>query len=124
MSEEMETPKTVIMCNHSDSDSVMAALIMGAAAAATGEQVLMFFQPGAAKTLVKGELEKFKDLPGLPDPMYLYDSIIVLEGRFILCELGLPNKGIKKEELRDEVEVRMAADFLLIAEGATKYFSY
>jgi predicted peroxiredoxin len=124
MSEEIEITKTVIMCNHGDSDSVMAALIMGAAAAATGDQVLMFFQPGAAKMLVKGELEKFKDLPGLPDPMYLYESIVTLEGRIILCELGLPNKGIRKEDLREEVEVRMAADFLFIAEGSTKFFSY
>lgn len=127
MSEEvgaMETYKTVIMVNHSDADSVMAALIMAAAAAATGDQVLMFFQPGAAKMLVKGELEKLNGLLGLPDPMYLYDSIVVLDGRIILCELGLPNKGIKKEELRDEVEVRMASDFLMIAEGSTKFFSY
>ena len=124
MSEEMDMPKAVIMCNHGDSDSVMAALIMGAAAAATGDQVLMFFQPGAAKMLVKGELEKYNGLPGLPDPIYLYDSIVTLDGKFILCELGLPNKGIKKEELRDEVEVRMAADFLLTSEGAAKFFSY
>jgi len=122
MSDEMT--KTVIMCNHSDADSVMAALVMGAAAAATGDQVLMFFQPGAAKMLVKGELEKLNGMPGLPDPMYLYDSIVTLDGKFILCELGLPNKGIKKEDLREEVEVRMASDFLLIAEGATKFFSY
>jgi len=119
-----EVSKMVVMCNHTDPDSIMAALIMAAAASATGDQVLMFFQPGAAKMLVKGELEKYNGLPGLPDPIYLYDSIVTLDGRIILCELGLPNKGIKKEELREEVEVRMAADFLLIAEGATKYFSY
>ncbi|MFC1936725.1 DsrE/DsrF/DrsH-like family protein [Chloroflexota bacterium] len=119
MSEELE-----IMCNHSDADSVMAALIMGAAAAATGDEVLMFFQPGGAKVLVKGELEKFKDLPGMPDPMYLYDSITTLDGRWILCELGIPNKGINPDDLREEVEVRMASDFLFDAEGATKYFSY
>ena len=40
MSEEIEIYKTVVMCNHSDADSIMAALIMGAAAAATGDQVL------------------------------------------------------------------------------------
>jgi predicted peroxiredoxin len=124
MSEEMEMTKTVIMCNHSDGDSVMASLVMGAAAAATGDQVLMFFQPGAAKMLVKGELEKLNGMPGLPDPIYLYDSIVTLDGKFILCELGIPNKSIKKDDLRDEVEVRMASDFLLNAEGATKFFSY
>lgn len=124
MSEENEITKAVIMCNHGDADSVMATLIMGAAAAATGDQVLMFFQPGAARILVKGELEKYNGLPGLPDPLYLYDSIVTLDGKIILCELGLPNKGIKKEDLREEVEVRMAADFLLMAEGAAKFFSY
>lgn len=126
MSEEEEfvLSKMVIMCNHDDADSVMAALVMGAAAAATGEQVLMFFQPGGARALVKGELEKFQGLQGLPDPIHLYDSIQVLDGRFILCELGLPNKGIKKEELRDGVEVMMASSFLLEAEDAKAVYCY
>jgi hypothetical protein len=31
--------------------------------------------------LVKGELEKYNGLPGLPDPMYLYDSIVTLDGK-------------------------------------------
>jgi len=125
MSEDIfELTKMVIMCNHDDADSIMAALVMGAAAAATGEQVYMFFQPGAAKALVKGELEKFQDLQGLPDPIYLYDSIVTLDGRFILCELGLPNKGIAKEDLRDEVEVMMASAFLLEVEEAKKVFCY
>jgi predicted peroxiredoxin len=78
----------------------MAALVMGAAAAATGEKVLMFYQPGAAKALVKGELEKLQGLKGQPDPIDLYDSILTLDGRFILCELGLPIFDIKEEELR------------------------
>ena len=126
MSEEYveETSKMVIMCNHSDPDSVMAAIVMGAAAAATGEQVLMFFQPGAAKALAKGELEKYRDLPGLPDPIKLYDSIKILDGRFLLCELGLPNKGLKKEDLREGVEVMMASSFLLEAEGAKAVYCY
>ena len=123
MSEDMES-KMVIMCNHSDADSIMAALVMAAAAAATGEQVLMFFQPGAARTLVKGELEKLRGLEGMPDPIDLYESIQTLDGRFILCELGLPNKGIKEEELRDGVEVMMASSFLFDAEGAVATYCY
>jgi predicted peroxiredoxin len=123
MSDDAES-KMVIMCNHSDADSVMAALVMGAAAAATGEQVLMFIQPGAAIMLKKGELEKFKGMVGMPDPVDLYDSILVLDGRFILCELGLPNKGIKEEDLREGVEVMMASSFLFDAEGAVATYCY
>jgi predicted peroxiredoxin len=102
----------------------MAALVMGAAAAATGELVLMFFQPGAAKALVKGELEKFQGLKGQPDPIMLYESIEILDGRIILCELGLPICDIKEEDLREGVELMMASSFLFEAEGANMVFSY
>ena len=122
--EEFAPTKMVIMCNHEDADSVMGALVMGAAAAATGEEVLMFFQPGGARALVKGELEKFQGIQGLPDPISLYDSIQVLDGRFILCELGLPNKEIERESLRDGVEVMMASSFLLDSEDARAVYCY
>ena len=122
--EEFVQSRMVIMCNHNDADSVMAALVMGAAAAATGELVLMFFQPGGARALVKGELEKFQGLQGLPDPLHLYESIQILDGRFIFCELGLPNKDIEEDELREGVEVMMASSFLLEAEGANSVYSY
>ena len=126
MSEEYneEISQMVIVCNHDDADSVMAALVMGAAAAAVGEQVMMFFQPGGAKALAKGELEKFKDMQGMPDPIYLYDSIKILDGRIILCELGLPNKDIKEEDLREGVEVMMASTFLLEVENAKAVYCY
>jgi len=115
---------TVIACNNDDAISIMAALVMGAAAAATGEEVLMFLQPGAAKSLVKGELEKFQGLQGQPDPLMLYESIIELDGRFILCELGLPIWEIDAHDLREGVEVMMASSFMFEAEGAGMVFSY
>jgi len=122
--EDEDVIKIVIICNHDDEHSVMSAMVMGAAVAATGDQPLMFFQPGAAKVLVKGGLEKYQGLKGQPDPLDLYESIRVLEGRFILCELGLPIWDIKKEDLREGVELMMASSFLFDAEGATMSFSY
>jgi len=121
---EEEIGKMVVVLNHDDAQSVMAALVMGAAIASSGEEVLMFFQPGAARALVRGELEKFQGLKGQPDPIHLYDSILVLDGRFILCELGLPIHDIKQEDLRDGVEVMMASTFMFECEGAKLSFSY
>lgn len=123
MSEETLN-KTVIAINHDDASSVMAALVMGAAASATGEEVLMFFQPGAAKSLVEGEMEKLQGLKGQPDPIMLFESIQVLDGRIILCELGLPIWDIDAADLREGVEVMMATSFLFEAEGANMVFSY
>jgi predicted peroxiredoxin len=119
-----EIGKMVVLINHDDEQSVMGALVMAAAIAATGEQPLMFFQPGAAKVLVKGELEKFQGLKGQPDPIDLFDAIQVLEGRIILCELGLPIWDIEKEELREGIEIMMASTFLFEAEGSLMTFSY
>ena len=120
----MKIEPAYVIVNHDDEQSIMAALVMAAAIAATGEQPLVFFQPGGAKALVKGELEKFQGLKGQPDPIDLYDAILVLEGRIILCELGLPIWDIKEEDLREGVEVMMASTFLFEAEGALMTFSY
>ena len=122
MTEEIR--KMVVVLNHDDAQSVMAALVMGAAIASSGDQVLMFVQPGGAKMLAKGELEKFQGLKGQPDPLHLYESIQVLDGRFILCELGLPMHDIKEEDLREGVEVMMASTFMFECEDAKLSFSY
>ncbi|MBN2045963.1 MAG: hypothetical protein JW757_13155 [Anaerolineales bacterium] len=116
--------KQVVVLNHDDEHSVMAALVMSAAIAATGDQVLLFVQPGGAKILKKGGLETYRGLKGQPDPLDLMESIQVLDGRVILCELGLPIWDMTADDLMDGVEVMMASTFLFEAEGAAMTFSY
>ena len=124
MNEEFQTDKIIVVLNHDDEQSVMAALVMSAAIAATGDEVLLFIQPGGAKILKKGALEKYQNLKGQPDPLELFDAIQVLDGRVILCELGLPVWDMKEEDLVDGIEVMMASTFLFEAEGAKMTFSY
>lgn len=116
--------KSVIVLNHEDPHNVMAALVMGAAISATGDQVLFFVQPGGARILAKGGLEKYQNLKGQPDPLQLFDAIQVLDGRIILCELGLSIWDMKAEDLVDGIEVMMASTFLFEADGAKMFFSY
>jgi len=124
MNEEFNTNKMVVVLNNDDEQSVMAALVMSAAIAATGDEVLLFIQPGGAKILQKGALGKYQDLKGQPDPLELFDAIQVLDGRVILCELGLPVWDMNEEDLVDGIEVMMASTFLFEAEGAKMTFSY
>lgn len=116
--------KIVVVLNHDDEHSVMSALVMAAAVAATGDEVLVFVQPGGAKILKNGVLEKYQNLKGQPDPVDLFDAIQVLDGRIILCELGLPIWDMQEDDLVDGVEVMMASSFLFEAEGAKLTFSY
>jgi predicted peroxiredoxin len=112
--------KMVVVCNHADAPHVMPTMIMGASGVSIGEEVMLFFCPGGAQALVKGELEKIREmkLKGLPDPVQLYEDILAEGGHVILCELALENKGIKGEELREGVEIMNAPSFLLEAQGA------
>jgi predicted peroxiredoxin len=112
--------KMVVVCNHADAPHVMPTLIMGASGAAIGEEVVLFFCPGGAQALVKGELEKIRDmkLKGLPDPVNLYNDILAEGGKIILCELALENKGIDVRDVREGVEIKNAPSFLLEAQGA------
>ena len=124
MNEDFQTNKMVVVLNNDDEQSVLAALVMSAAIAATGDEVLLFIQPGGAKIVKKGWLEKYQNLKGQPDPVELFDAIQVLDGRVILCELGLPIWDMKEEDLVDDVEVMMASTFLFEAESAKMSFSY
>jgi len=110
----------VVICNHADAPHVMPTIIMGASGVGIGEKVILFFCPGGAQALVKGELEKIRDmkLKGLPDPVELFDTILEEGGQIILCELALENKGIKVEDVREGVEIMNAPSFLIEAQGA------
>ncbi|MGD8605397.1 MAG: DsrE family protein [Anaerolineales bacterium] len=108
----------VVICN-SDSAGVMPTFIMGSSGVAIGEEVIIFFCPMGANVLLKGELEKFQGKKGLPDPVELFNTILDQGGRIILCELALENKGIKKEDLRDDrIEILNAPSFLMDAQEA------
>jgi predicted peroxiredoxin len=111
--------KMVVVCNHADAPHVMPTLIMGASGVGIGEDVILFFCPGGAQALVKGELEKIRDmkLKGLPDPLELYSTILAEGGKIILCELALENKDIKVEDVREGVQIMNAPSFLLEAQG-------
>ncbi len=112
--------KMVVVCNHADAPHVMPTLIMSASGVGIGDDVILFFCPGGANALVKGELEKIREmhLKGLPDPVKLYEDVVSEGGRVILCELALENKSIKMEDVREGVEVMSAPAFLLEAQGA------
>ena len=117
------TKKMVIMCNNAPS-GVMPTLIMGASGLALDYEVLLFFCPGGAKAVVNGELEKLQGQKGLPDPVKLFDDILGLGGRVVLCELALEAKDIHPEEIRPGIEIMKAPPFLMEAEGATMTLTF
>jgi predicted peroxiredoxin len=116
--------KMVVVCNNAQT-GIMPTLIMGSSGVTLDYEVILFFCPGGAQALVKGELENLGQPKGLPNPVGLFDTILDQGGTVILCELALENKGIKVEDLRDKrIVIKNAPSFLMDAEGASMTLTF
>jgi len=115
--------KVAITVNGSAPGNVFPPMILGSSAAASGDDVTIFFCPGGAPAMVKGELEKIQG-KGLPDIVELYNGIRDLGGKILVCELALENKDIKAEDLREGVEIAGATSFIGSIGDATITFSF
>lgn len=115
--------KTAITVNGPEPNNIFPAMILGSAAAACGDDVVIFFNPGGSPTMLKGALEKIK-AKGMPDIVELYESIRILGGRMIACELCVGAKDIKPEDLREGVEIMGATSFFCEINDAQLTFSF
>jgi predicted peroxiredoxin len=117
--------KMIVVCNHSETSSVMPALIFASSGIALDYEVHMFFCPGGAQALVKGELEKIGTPKGMPNPVELFNTILEQKGKIAFCELAIENKGISPKDLRDSrIVVEKVPPFLMAAEGAQMTFVF
>jgi len=115
--------KVAIVCNGAEPKNLYPTFVLASSAVASGDEVILFFTPGAAPALKKGELEKIKS-KGMPDMKELVEGVENLGGRLLLCELALEAKDLKKEELRDGVEIVGATSFMADINDAQITFSF
>jgi len=115
--------KVAIVVNSTEPRCVFPPFILGTSGLAIGDDVMWFFCPGGAPILKKGELEKLKG-KGLPDMEDLIKKANALGGKIYLCELALEAKDLKREELRDDIEIIGATEFMSKASGCTVTFSF
>jgi predicted peroxiredoxin len=114
---------TAITVNGSGSSNIFPAMILGSAAAATGDDVTIFFTPSGAPVMLKGELEKIKG-KGMPNIVELYEGLRILGGKILVCELALGAKDLKAEDFREGVEIVGATTFLSSISGASITLSF
>jgi predicted peroxiredoxin len=115
--------KVAIVCNGAENKNLYPTFVLASSAVASGDEVILFFTPGAATALKKGELEKIK-AKGMPDMAELVGGVKSLGGRILLCELALEAKDLKKEELRDDIEIVGATKFMSDIHDAQITFSF
>ena len=112
-----------MICNEADPKNLYPAFILGSSAIASGDDLILFFTPGGAPALKKGELEKIKS-KGMPDMADLVEGVEALGARILLCELAFDAKDMTKDDLRDGVEVVGATTFMAEISDAQITFSF
>lgn len=117
--------KMVVVCNGDEAKNIMPTLIFATSALAVDYEVHVFFCPAGTKWVLKEELEKLGQPKGLPNPLKLFNDMLDLGARVVLCELALENKGITPEDVRDpRIIIEKAPPFLMAAEGAGMTFTF
>lgn len=115
--------KWAITVNGAEPRNLYPAFILASSAAASGDDVIMFFEPYAAAALKKGELEKIAH-EGMPRMEDLVECVTAMDGRLLMCELALKTGDVKEEELREDVEIVGVTTFIVDAQDAQLTFSF
>jgi predicted peroxiredoxin len=112
-----------IVCNSCEPQNVFPTFIVGSAAAAMGDEVVLFFTPSAAPALVRGRLEKMQ-AKGMPPMAELVTGFQDLEGKILACDLCLEAKDLAPGDLRDGVELVGVVPFLAGTRDAARTFCF
>jgi predicted peroxiredoxin len=115
--------ETAIICNGCEPNNLFPTFILGSAAAAMGDEVILFFTPGGAPALVNGELERIQ-AKGMPEMRELVRSFQASGGRILVCDLCLQAKDLQEEKLRDGIEIVGVTSFLADTQDVTRTFSF
>ena len=115
--------KTAIVCTGAEPRHLFPTFIIGSAAAAMGDEVILFFTPAAAPALVKGKLETVEG-KGMPEMGELVSSLQDLGGRILVCDLCVEAVDIQEEDLRVGAEIVGVTAFLAETQDATRTFSF
>ena len=119
------TDKMIVVCNGDTPGSIMPSLITATSGIALDYEVYFFITPGGSKWALKGELEKLGTPKGLPNPVELFNTLMEMSKKVVLCELALENKGIDPKDCRDDrIVVEGLPPFLMDADGATMTFTF
>ena len=115
--------KTAIVCTGAEPRHLFPTFIIGSAAAAMGDKVILFFTPAAAPALVKGKLETVEG-KGMPEMGELVASLLDLGGRLLVCDLCVEAVDIQATDLRAGAEIVGVTTFLSETQDATRTFSF
>jgi predicted peroxiredoxin len=117
--------KTAITINGTETKNVFPAITLGSCAAASGDEVILFFTPSGAPAMLKGAMEKLnKEAKNLPDLMEMVEALKSFNARFMVCELAFDVHGFGPKDLREGAEVVGATGFVGAAQGAGLTFSF
>ncbi len=116
-------PKIAFVCTSAEGKSIWPTFTLAAAAAALGDEVIIYFTPGAVPALEPDMLEEMS-AKGMPAMKELVDGIKQLGGRFMLCELAMEALHIERDEVREDLEIVGATTFMSETKDAYRTLTF
>ncbi|HMA76823.1 MAG TPA: DsrE/DsrF/DrsH-like family protein [Candidatus Krumholzibacteriaceae bacterium] len=117
--------KVAITVNGSEAKNVYPPFILGSSAAASGDDVIIFFTPGGSPAMKKGAIKELNDkAEALPDLEDMFNSLLALGGRLMVCELAFDVHDFTEDDLAEGTEVVGATTFINESKDATLTFSF
>jgi predicted peroxiredoxin len=115
--------KVAIVCNGSEATNLYPTFILGASSVALGNEVIIFFTPGATPALTNEALEKINS-KGMPNLATLFESLTDAGAKLLLCDLAIQANDLKIENLREGIEISGAVSFMEMIQDANISFSF
>jgi len=115
--------KVAFVCTSSQGTSIWPTFTLAAAASGLGDQVIIYFTPGAVPALEPDMLEEM-EAKGMPPMKELVDNIKQQGGRFMLCELSLEALHVEPDELRDDLEIVGGSTFMSETRDAARTLTF
>ncbi|MDP8210387.1 MAG: DsrE/DsrF/DrsH-like family protein [Candidatus Stygibacter australis] len=117
--------KVSITLNGSDVKNLYPAVTIGVSAAASGDDVILFVLPSALPAFVKGAFAKLDEKAvNLPNLVEMFEGLMMLDARILICELGFGVHNLKEEDLIEGTQIVGATTFVAEAMGSDLTFSF
>lgn len=115
--------KIAFVCTGAEGRHLWPTFTLASASAALGDEVIIYFTPGAVPALEPDTLEEL-EAKGMPPMKELVDGFKQLGGRMMLCQLALEALHVEPGELRDDLEIVGATTFLVDTADAARTFTF
>jgi peroxiredoxin family protein len=116
--------KLSLIIQSGEYDRVHYALVMASAALAVGKPVTLFFTMAATRALTADWADNAREKAFAADGLATFEELLAacseLDATFMVCELGLRAENLRREDLRDDINITEGSAVSFLSDASEK----